>query len=160
MGWKTSDLIVIAIAEILILVGWMLPLQDYLTPKTGLGYALGWLGAIMMTLLFSYSIKRRFKWSWLEKTPPLGKWFSIHMFLGIYGPIAILYHCGYHLGATNSNMALWSMLIVFASGFVGKFMYNRVGWERPFKWWHVAHLPFVGMLIMAAVIHVISTFYY
>jgi O-antigen/teichoic acid export membrane protein len=157
---KKGEVIAVSVATVLLLMGWLLPLQRYLTPKEGLGYALGWAGAIMMTLLFTYSIKRRYRWAWLEKTPSLSKWFNFHMVMGIYGPIAILYHCGYHLGATNSNMALWSMLVVFASGFVGKFLYQRTGWEIPFKWWHVAHLPFVGMLVLAAVIHIIASFYY
>ena len=160
MGWSLSELIAVAVAEILILVGWMLPLQNYLSPKKGLGYALGWTGAIMMTLLFAYSIRRRFNWSWLERTPSIRKWFNVHMLLGIFGPIAILYHCGYHLGALNSNVALWSMLVVFASGFIGKFLYLRVGWERLFRWWHFAHIPFVGILVLAAIAHIVSTFLY
>jgi len=157
---KRSEVAVVFLATVLIIAGFCLPLTDFLSPKEGLGYALGWIGAIMMTLLFTYSIRRRYKWAWLEKTPALGKWFNLHMLLGIFGPIAILYHSGYHLGATNSNMALWSMLIVFASGFVGRFLYNKVGWERPFKWWHIAHIPFVGMLILAGLVHIIASFFY
>ena len=157
---KKKEAITVILAAILLVAGWLLPLSDYLTPRRGAGYALGWAGAIMMTLLFTYSIKRRVKWSWLEKTPALSKWFNVHMILGIFGPIAILYHSCYQLGASNSNIALWSMLIVFVSGFIGKFLYQRTGWEIPFKWWHVAHIPFVGMMVTASFIHIIASFYY
>jgi hypothetical protein len=151
---------VAAFAGVLTVVGYFLPLHLYLTPKKDLGYALGWAGAIMMTLLFLYSIKKRATWGWLERTPILRKWFDIHMLFGIFGPISILYHCGYQLGATNSNMALWSMIIVAISGFIGRFLYHRTGWEILFKWWHIVHLPFVGMLVLTAIIHIFSTFYY
>mgnify|MGYP003349643069 CR=1 FL=1 len=48
------------------------------------------------------------------------------MFLGVAGPIAILYHCTYRMGATNSNVALWSMIIVSSSGLVGRYLYSRI----------------------------------
>jgi len=112
----------------------------------------------MMAQLFIYSLKKRVeKTEWL---PDLRHIFNYHIFLGIYGPLLILYHCGFHLGATNSNVALFSMLIVSFSGFIGKFLYKRTGWEVPFKWWHVAHLPFVGLMLTAVTFHILAAFLY
>jgi hypothetical protein len=53
-------------------------------------------------------------------------WFQIHMVLGVAGPLCILYHCCYRMGATNSNVALVSMLIVAGSGLVGRYLYGRI----------------------------------
>jgi len=46
--------------------------------------------------------------------------------LGIVGPLAILYHSNFSLGATNSNVALVCMLIVSCSGLVGRYLYTRI----------------------------------
>jgi len=48
------------------------------------------------------------------------------MVLGILGPLAILYHSNFSLGATNSNVALVCMLIVSGSGLVGRYLYARI----------------------------------
>ena len=51
--------------------------------------------------------------------------FDSHMALGLIGPTLILYHANFGLGSANSNVALWSMLIVAGSGLVGRFFYAK-----------------------------------
>jgi hypothetical protein len=48
------------------------------------------------------------------------------MVLGVIGPILILFHANFRLGATNSNVALFSMLLVAGSGVIGRYMYTRL----------------------------------
>jgi hypothetical protein len=48
------------------------------------------------------------------------------MVLGILGPLCILYHANFSIGATNSNVALFCMLIVASSGLVGRYIYTRI----------------------------------
>jgi hypothetical protein len=48
------------------------------------------------------------------------------MMLGIIGPVCILIHCGFSLGATNSNIALFSMLTVAGSGIFGRYFYSKI----------------------------------
>ena len=48
------------------------------------------------------------------------------MVLGLAGPLCILYHSNFHLGATNSNVALISMLTVAGSGVIGRYIYSRI----------------------------------
>jgi hypothetical protein len=108
----------------LIVFGWVAPLRLYLDPRSGLGYALGIIGGSLMLALLLYPLRKRirlFKFIGSARV-----WFQIHMILGVAGPIAILYHCGYHLGATNSNVALWSMIIVAGSGLIGRYLYGRI----------------------------------
>ena len=40
--------------------------------------------------------------------------------------ILILFHANFSLGATNSNVALFSMLLVAGSGVVGRYIYTRL----------------------------------
>jgi hypothetical protein len=108
----------------LICVGLLLPTERYLTPKRGAGYALGIVGGSCMLLLLIYSARKRVPaLSFLGRT---SDWFRFHMLLGVLGPLCILYHANFRLGATNSNVALLSMLTVAGSGLVGRYLYARI----------------------------------
>ena len=120
----TAAQVGLALAALLVIVGWILPLGTYLTPRSGLGYALGIVGGSLMLALLIYPARKR-----IRALAVLGSnkaWFRIHMVLGVAGPICILYHCDYHLGAANSNVALVSMLVVAGSGLVGRYLYARI----------------------------------
>ncbi len=99
-------------------------LERYITPQRGLGYWLGLIGGSMMLLLLIYSARKRAPWlRWIGSIPV---WFDIHMTLGVIGPILVLFHSNFSLGATNSNVALVCMLVVAGSGVVGRYMYTRL----------------------------------
>jgi hypothetical protein len=108
----------------LLLFGWQAPTERYITPQRGLGYALGIAGGSLMLLLFIYSARKHFRW--LAFLGPTVSWFRFHMLLGVAGPLCILYHSNFRLGATNSNVALISMLTVAGSGIVGRYIYSRI----------------------------------
>lgn len=154
-----SSFILFLIAFLLAIVGWFLPLDHYITPRNGAGYAMGIVGAVMMLLLFLYSLRKRWTryFSWLGTASEI---LHFHISMGVYGPLLILFHSRFKLGAPNSNVALWSMIVVVLSGVMGRFMYHRVGWEKPFRLWHYAHLPFVGMMVMATLAHIFASIYY
>jgi hypothetical protein len=104
--------------------GWHAHLERYISPQRGLGYALGITGGSMMVLLLIYSARKRAPWlGWMGGIPA---WFQIHMVLGILGPLLILFHANFSLGATNSNVALICMLLVAGSGVVGRYIYTRL----------------------------------
>jgi hypothetical protein len=74
--------------------------------------------------LFLYSARKHIRW--LGFLGPVAQWFRFHMVLGILGPLCILYHSNFSLGAANSNVALFSMLTVAGSGLVGRYIYARI----------------------------------
>jgi hypothetical protein len=108
----------------LLYLGWQVPTERYITPKRGMGYALGIIGGSLMLLLLLYSLRKRY--TWLRFLGPTPSWFRFHMVLGILGPVCILYHSNFTTGATNSNVALFSMLIVAGSGLVGRYIYAHI----------------------------------
>ena len=109
---------------VVLYLGWILPTETYITPKRGIGYALGIIGGSLMLLLLVYSARKHFRW--LRFLGPTPAWFRFHMVLGILGPLCILFHSNFSTGAANSNVALFSMLTVAGSGFIGRYLYSHI----------------------------------
>src|SRR5215472_15520820 len=105
-------------AALVLLIGIQLPVAHYLSPKSGLGYAIGIVGGTLILSQLLYAVRKRIPA--LRSVGTVHGWFQTHMILGIVGPVCILIHCGFSLGATNSNIALFSMLIVAGSGLYGR----------------------------------------
>ena len=107
-----------------LILGWKMRNLNLITPQYGLGYAFGIIGLICMIVLMLYPLRKR--WAFLFLLGHIKIWFKNHMILGIIGPLFILYHANFHLGALNSNVALLSMLVVAASGIFGRFIYSKI----------------------------------
>lgn len=122
--WLTPAALFGLVITALLCLGWRFPTARYITPKRGFGYALGIIGGSLMLLLFLYSARKRIPW--LKLMGPTAGWFRYHMVLGVLGPLCILYHANFGLGATNSNIALFSMLTVAGSGLIGRYIYARI----------------------------------
>ena len=120
---STGRLFFVLVAALLYL-GWNTQTQRYISPNRGFGYTLGIVGGSLMLLLLVYSLRKR--WAWLSFLGSTPGWFRFHMVLGIAGPVCILYHANFATGATNSNVALFSMLTVAASGLIGRYIYVHI----------------------------------
>lgn len=112
------------LAAVALYAGWRFPTERYITPERGVGYTLGIMGGSFMLLLLLYSARKRFRW--LAFLGSVAHWFRFHMVLGILGPLCILYHSNFSLGAANSNVALFCMLTVAGSGLIGRYIYSRI----------------------------------
>lgn len=95
-----------------------------LTAETGMGYWLGIAGSTMMLLLLLYPLRKRFRF--MNRFGAVPGWFRLHMLFGVVGPGLVLMHSNFNLGSLNSRMALFSMLIVAGSGYIGRFLYYRI----------------------------------
>jgi hypothetical protein len=104
--------------------GYRFPTEQYLTPQTGVGYGLGIVGGSSMLLLLVYPLRKRFRALAFMGTTK--RWFQTHMALGIVGPVLVLFHANFSLGAVNSNVALACMLVVSGSGLFGRYFYARI----------------------------------
>jgi len=104
--------------------GWMLRGEEYVTAKEGAGYYLGIAGSLCMLLLLIYPARKNFRF--MRTWGAVKHYFRLHTILGIIGPVLILFHANFRLNAVNSNVALFSMLLVAASGIVGRFIYLHI----------------------------------
>jgi hypothetical protein len=120
----STEQLIFAGAALVLIIGIQLPVAHYMSPKSGLGYAIGIVGGTLILSQLLYAVRKRVRsLSFLGSVP---KWFQTHMILGIVGPVCILLHCGFSLGATNSNIALFSMLTVSGSGIFGRYFYSKI----------------------------------
>ncbi len=107
-----------------VIAGWQANLENYITAESGVGYFLGITGGSMMLLMLLYSLRKRV--NCLRNLLLTKYWFRMHMMLGVLGPACILFHSTFSLGSTNSNVALFCMLLVAGSGLVGRYLYSQI----------------------------------
>ena len=113
-----------ALTAIAILIGWLGRGNRHISAEYGLGYALGILGGLMMLVLLLYPVRKRLRL--MRVFGPTRHWFRTHMILGILGPLLVLYHCNFHIGSLNSQVALYCTLLVAASGLIGRYLYAKI----------------------------------
>jgi len=119
--------IFLALSAAAVVFGWLIRGEEYFTAEEGVGYWLGIVGGVLMVSQLLYSARKSAKF--MRNWGRVGRWFSIHKFIGIGAPILILYHSNFGLGSFNSNIALVSMLLVVASGLVGRFIYTKFSYR-------------------------------
>jgi hypothetical protein len=114
--------------------GW----QYYRTPLAGRGYApahtvldpsgtagltFGITGSALMLVMQVYTLRK--KWKRLGTLGKLPRWLEFHIFCGILGPVLITFHTSFKFNGIVS-VAYWSMIMVVASGFVGRYLFVRI----------------------------------
>jgi hypothetical protein len=108
----------------LILAGWAVRSGAFYTSGKGLGYALGLVGGSLMLGLLLYPVRKRFRF--MQEWGALKHWFRFHMVGGALGPLLVLFHSTFKVGSFNAAVALGCMLLVVASGLIGRFIYRKI----------------------------------
>jgi len=119
--WTVTFSIFVTIS---LFAGWQSRDNSYLSAADGAGYALGIIGGSLMLLLMFYPLRKKLKF--MQSWGKIKYWFQLHMIFGVLGPVLIVFHSNFGLGSTNSNLALFSMLIVASSGLIGRFFYTKI----------------------------------
>ncbi len=107
-----------------IVLGWLNRDEGLLVAENGAGYMLGIAGGLLLVATPLYSLRKRIRP--LRRAGRVRHWFRAHMAAGVLGPVLILFHCNFAPGSTNSAIALGTMLVVVASGVVGRSLYTRI----------------------------------
>ncbi|TAM44076.1 MAG: hypothetical protein EPN53_17185 [Acidobacteria bacterium] len=99
------------------------PAHKVLGPSGTAGLAFGISGSALMIVMQAYSLRK--KWKRLGRLGKLTHWLEFHIFCGILGPVLITFHTSFKFNGIVS-VAYWSMLLVVASGFVGRYLFVRI----------------------------------
>lgn len=108
-------------------IGWLaytVATKQYYTPRSNIGFYLGVSGSLTMLAMLTYPLRKRARF--MQRWGPLRHWFRWHMIMGIVGPTMVLFHSTFHLRSLNATVALTSMVIVVASGIIGRFIYTKI----------------------------------
>lgn len=100
-------------------------LEDYrsLRPAGTSGLLYGYIGAGMMILMLSYTLRKRTRL--LGEILTLRNWLDLHIYLGIFGPLFILLHTSFKVQGLVA-VSFWSMVVVALSGFFGRYLYLQI----------------------------------
>jgi len=143
------------------------PLYNTLKPSGIYGHAYGIFGTLLMLIgLFSYMARKRLRFMYTWGT--LKNWLDVHMTLCTLGTLLIVFHTSFKFGGIIS-IGFWSLLLVWFSGIIGRFIYARIphtiegkrldAIKRLFNHWHYAHVPFALIVLIFLVIHVVVVLY-
>lgn len=121
---RSGELVGYLVLALLIAGVYQVSRTGWYTSYSFAGYWMGVAGGVMMLLLFLYPMRKR--WGALANLGKAKNWFVVHMALGILGPVLVLAHSTFKIGSLNAGVALYSMLIVAASGIAGRFIYLRI----------------------------------
>ena len=99
------------------------PMHDHWKPGGLYGHGFGILGIFMMLSILIYVARKRV--SWMKNWGPIRIWLQVHIFMGLCGPMMILFHS---TGKVDGLVALsfWAMWGVVASGIIGKWLYSQI----------------------------------
>jgi len=89
----------------------------------------GWgiAGSVLMILLALYPLRKRLKF--MRKWGSLRWWLNYHIFMGFAGPAFIILHSTLKFNGIIA-ISFWSMIIVMASGVLGRFIYLNIPHSR------------------------------
>ena len=99
-------------------------LHELYKPTGLVGHGFGVVGTLMIVMgVTTYTLRRRVRA--LARLGRLGHWLQFHIFLCTLGPFLVVLHTSFKFGGIVS-VALWSMLVVVASGVFGRYVYVRI----------------------------------
>jgi hypothetical protein len=95
-----------------------------LKPSGLWGHGMGILGSVLMILGVSLYMARK-RYRIFSRIGILKHWLEFHIFLCTLGPILVLFHTTFKFGGIVA-ISFWSMVAVFVSGVVGRFIYIQI----------------------------------
>jgi hypothetical protein len=99
------------------------PLNRQLRPSGVMGIRLGLLGVASFLGIYLYAVRKH--WKWLARIGKTRNWLDVHVVMGTGAPVLITYHAAFKTRGL-AGTAYWIMMIVVASGFIGRYLYAQV----------------------------------
>lgn len=98
--------------------------HDLLKPTGLIGHGYGIIGSLFLFVgVSTYSLRKRVRR--MQNLGKLRNWLHFHIFLCTAGPALVFWHTTLKFNGIVA-VAFWSMVIVLASGVLGRYVYNRI----------------------------------
>ena len=98
--------------------------HQLLKPSGMVGHGFGIIGSLLIIIgVSSYMVRKRSRS--LSRLGAVKHWLEFHIFLCTLGPILILFHTSLKFGGIVA-ISFWSMVAVFVSGVIGRFIYIQI----------------------------------
>jgi len=99
------------------------PLHPWLKPAGYIGQSAGILALLIFLFLWLYPLRKKFRW--LSFTGTMAKWLDTHVLSALALPLLVAIHSAWRFEGLI-GLGFWSMMVVWASGIVGRYVYSRI----------------------------------
>jgi hypothetical protein len=99
------------------------PLHEWLRPSGYIGQSAGLVALAIFFFLWLYPVRRRARW--LAWTGTVARWLDVHVLAALVLPLLVVIHAAWQFGGLI-GLGFWSMMVVWASGIVGRYVYARI----------------------------------
>ena len=103
------------------------PLHPWLKSSGYIGQSAGMLALVLFLFLWLYPLRKRFRW--LAFTGALARWLNAHVLAALGLPLLVAVHAAWRFGGVI-GLGFWSMMLVWLSGLVGRYLYSRIPRSR------------------------------
>jgi hypothetical protein len=103
------------------------PLHPLLRSSGTVGQTAGIVALSIFAFLWLYPLRKRFRW--LAFTGSVGRWLDVHIAAALTLPLLLAIHAAWRFGGVI-GLGMWAMMIVCASGIVGRYLYVRIPRSR------------------------------
>ena len=103
------------------------PLHSLLRPSGVIGQSAGILALLIFCFLWLYPLRKKYRW--LAFTGSVARWLDVHILAAIGLPLLLAIHASWRFDGLV-GLGYFAMLVVCASGIVGRYLYVRIPRSR------------------------------
>ncbi len=103
------------------------PLHAWLRPSGMVGQSAGILALLIFVFLWLYPLRKKYRA--LAFTGPIARWLDVHILAAIGLPLLVAIHASWRFDGVV-GLGYFAMLVVCASGVVGRYLYVRIPRSR------------------------------
>jgi len=98
-------------------------MHPWLKPAGYIGQSAGLVALAIFIFLWLYPLRKKFRW--LAFTGTIAKWLNVHVLTALALPLLVAVHAAWRFDGVI-GLGFWSMMVVWASGIVGRYLYARI----------------------------------
>ena len=99
------------------------PLHPWLKSSGYIGQSAGLLALVIFLFLWLYPLRKKFRW--LAFTGTVARWLDTHVLAALALPLLVAIHAAWRFTGLI-GLGFWSMMVVWVSGLVGRYIYARI----------------------------------